>query len=384
MVNSITRSLTALFVVCLLGLAPVANAQFIEIVAGYLINRELARSQTREVTAGKIVCNVWLEEGQGKLRQLPGWDPTTQTSTYWSDDVVLEPVVIINGSNSPREIQWAISDVRGPLRKIQYNPVNGGRRGQSGGAKDNGGFKYDSPMISVRDLPKGWFALHASWGKGQSATIQAQRFSIRDFMPYIDDPLTMEALAGAGQSTYPITPVFTGRMPDGQICFFNSAEEFHLAVKRLNDSAKKEVVEVSEPRETKSPPEQPKKSRSSIEIFATPYGNEIQALARKEGAEKAHLELANRALDAGLWTSNELPIVEGQGLAILIFSKEKMTVELKSAAKQPVVVKTDTNEGLVWSCLIPLTIKSEGKPTNTLVIQAGNDKRELRFRKEKK
>lgn len=375
------RNLIVITTLLLLG-APLAGAQGWEMLAGYFINREIAKGERKELASGKIVCNVYLDQGRGNLLPLPGWDPSVGTSVAWNDSVVLEPVLIINGSKSPREVQWAVSDATGPLRKIQYNPVSGGRRGSEGKAVDNAGYKYSSPLIYMKDLPaRGFFALHASWGLG-SATIQAQRLDVRDMVALIGREDVQAALAGASGATYPSFPVFTAKMPDGSVQTFMSKEEIDLALR--NAAPIQTTSRPIEPRSISEPNREPAKRQSPlIEIRTVTYS--INDTRRGDSAEARQL-LAKACSAENPTLREEFNVPDGRGRAFLIVSDSRFDVELRDANNKSLdkfsVAETKIGDSTVYSCLVLLRLDAGEQPTSRLVISSSaGEQREVSFRR---
>lgn len=373
------KKLSILFVLISLGIAPVAQAQLFEIIGGYLINKAIAGGQKREIPAAAIYVNVYFREKDGSLTPLQGWNTASAVQATWNDDVVLEPVLVINGSNSPREVQWSIQDSRGPVRKIQYNPVSGGKRGKDGQAADNGGYKYDSPKIAVRDLPLGFFAISASAGTGVTATVVAQHMDSRDIMKMMDREDIKNVWAGAGTAMSPAMPVFLVRLPNGEVKPFMSQQELESAIALQN--AKVAPVQPALPPPVEGQSVEAIEARSSsFDVRSVLYS--IAGTAKGDPREILS-NLSRAASEQNPEVSDVVSIPQGNGRAFLVTSPVKFTVEMVDSRdvvlKNFAVATFEVDGKTYYTVMVLLANDGKSPMTNKLVVRSDNERRVLTF-----
>lgn len=371
-----------LFVIMMLGVAPLAQAarkppQILEIVGLSLLNKAIAGGQHKEFSAGAIYPNVFFHEKDGKLKPLQGWNTAAAVESNWSDDFVLQPVLFINSSRSPREVQWTLQDSRG-IRKIQFNPMSGGRRGKNGEAVDNRGYKYEPPMVDMRDVAYGWFAISGSWGDGQSATIVGQHINVRDIVALMDREDIKAAWAGNGTALAPATPVFLVRMPNGDIRPFMSQQELELELAKQNAGpSKRQDPPPADPSKTVEVAE----STSFFEVRSVLYD---LAGTRQGNPDEIRMNLAKAASGQGLEASDALTIPKGNGRAMLVTADHEFTAELVSPEGKVLKsyqTKSFEFEGKTSFATLVL-LSNDGQMTSQLTLRSGSERRVITFTKE--
>ncbi len=205
-----------------------AHAQLIEGllygIGGNFLSKQLFPGKKEEFGTGKIVFNVY-DVRDGRRTFVNCWDPSTGTAQAWNNGTELVPVIGINESGTPGEIQWALSTENGPMVKQQHNQVKGGKPDKNGGYKDNGGYKFEPYSLRMAELPWGVIFVHASWGRGKSATVQLMHIDVGHAYQLIDnDEGLRREFAGSGGGTFPQLPVSTVII-DGKPHYFMSDQE---------------------------------------------------------------------------------------------------------------------------------------------------------------
>lgn len=306
----------------------------LEAFAGYFINKAIARGEEKTGSTGVIMFNVYAKLSDGSLKMLPGFNGATQTVAAWSDNIYLEPVVIPHVGNSPREIQIALSNTQGAVRKIIYAGQNGGRRGRDGQAADNGGFRTPIGMIAVKDLPMGWNAIHANWdgNRGVAQPVIFERMDYINMLQFLQqNEEARQALAGSGASTFPGVPVYTAII-DGQVKTFLSPDEVKAYVEGLNSLPGRRVSGGLPPQGGGSQPTSPNGTATTQlsmwrANFPPSYLDELKALPVEQRYTVFRADIARE--DVGITTlPSEMTFERGNGLAILFVSPKAFTAEL--------------------------------------------------------
>ena len=351
------RKLTAVLAISLVASLPVfASAgavkpppQIIEGILGFLINKQIARGQETETTAGKITFNVYVNDGQGGWDLVDGWDHTNGKILSWYDDIALEPVVIINRSKGdPREVQFYHDSSLGN-RTIFYAANKGGARGKNGEAKNNGGYVNKIPLLRVRDMPAGFNAIGARWGNG-SDVAQFMKIDIAaTYKKVIENPRIRAALAGAGGAVFPETPIMT-LITDGRAEYIISDEELR-AVMAAKNSQKPPKDPPKDPEEGKregggkreTTPNKPSQETSTWQfevrrdfyVRGDLYEKFPVIKGRERGPEREKF-LRDALMDAGP-IGNARDFIEFRrtaSLAILVSSSEQFEVTLVGAPQK--------------------------------------------------
>lgn len=354
----------------------VAHGQFIEAIAGYAINSMIAKDQRKESSTGEIRFNVFLRKVDGSVIQLPGWNPATHATASWWGDVVLQPVVIVHTSKSPRMVEIGISNSAGALTKIAFVPVSGGRPGKNGTAVDNGGYRHDLPLISVKEIPIGWNAIHASWGGGVAQPVIFERIDYTGMLAMIgQDEEARQALAGSGHSTYPQVPIFSAVI-DGQVKTFLTAEQAQAFVQEKNlEPPRREVTGKDSGNRV---PTKTSTDLNGLSIVVSDYDPEFISRVKKLPKEEGFKLFKSAIQDNGVELSEDsVEMHNGVGLAILVTLPKHFTISLEKSGESHKFEVKKTEEG--YQALV--TLKPSSDMSGKLLITSNGKTRHLRFTK---
>jgi len=348
-------------------------------------NAMIAKNQEKPFSAVKVVFDLYVDV-DGQLRYLNGWDPTTQTTVWLSDHLVLKVKPFTNNGPS-HDHTFYVND-----RVVDWRKVEGGRikNGQPSRAE---GVVGDYPFIRVRDLDWGFNQIKVRVSKTEWGSATFVRLDIHQFMEMAQSESVRLATAGVGNSTFPAIPSFTAQMPDGSIRNFTSVEEMNLALNGRSTPNQKTgpttgsgnavpITPGSFPQgsnqqtsETTSPPVQ--ESQNPIELRAITFTTQEY---RAKSKEKACQELAAAAsLEAPLVDAfqKSIPLQNDQGWALLYTSRQKFSAVLANSrgSKEYASVKT----GDIYALFIPLCTNSDDPGDGQLVITIGNNRLVQKF-----
>jgi hypothetical protein len=218
---------SAILMAVVLAIAPTfAKAQLLEsLLFGAIssgINARIAQTQERPISAVKVVFDVYIVKGD-QPTYFTSWDPTTQTSVWFGDKVLLKVKAFTNSSPAHDHTIY-VND-----KLVEWRKVEGGRvvRGRPSGAQ---GVVGDYPFIAVSDLDLGINQIKVRTSRTEWGSATFIRLDIRQFLQMAADEQARLATAGAGGSMYPVVQSYTAQMPDGTIRNFTSLEEFQIAL----------------------------------------------------------------------------------------------------------------------------------------------------------
>lgn len=402
------------------------EAQLPEILGwglGSILNWGIARGQERTFPAGKVLCNIYIGKEDAKKRvTVLGWDPSTQTSVWFGPEVILQPIVRVNGQ-PPGALEYFLTNARGTvaLRRLrnQVGRFNGNGEGVGGtGLGDEG-----APLIRVGDLSLGWNTITVKWSKTGFADFQFMRLELADYLRMISNEGNLAQIAGAGNSVFPVTPVFTAVMPDGKVRLFKTAEEVQLAFGSPGQPKTELPIEPIKPQPGTPPPSEPagrtpapkapteepskpvaqptapsparpaENTRPEIRVEEPePVQAEVTVrLTRYELGEINHLSARDQraAIRQGAAAEKPLPeqsgpigIPEGYGIGLFVNSSGPFRVELVNPDGKLLTRlqagKTATSHEFIGS----LSFKGEDSENSLVIITGSGRRRELRFRRQ--
>jgi hypothetical protein len=358
----------------------------LEAFVGYFINKAIARGEEKTGSTGKILFNVCARLKDGSIKMLP---PITENNVTvaFSDNIMLQPVVIAHLGNSPREIQFAVSNGLGVVRKIRYLAQDGGRRGRDGQAVDNGGYKVPPGFIPVTEIFElGVNGFHANWD-GNRGVAQPSIIVRMDYIEMLKSLQGSEemrqALAGAGSSTYPGVPVYTA-IVDGQVKTFLSPDEVKAHIEAMNGLPGQRVGGGLPPQGGGSQPSSPSGTATTQlsmwrANFPPSYLDELKAMPVEQRYTVFRADIARE--DAGITTlPSEMTFERGNGLAILLVSPKAFTAELvgpEGTRGRYTVRKTDKGYETI-ATIVP----DPNRPADARLVVKENDRviAEIRFK----
>lgn len=380
------RKLTTVLIVTIVMVVG-AQAQLETLLFGAIssgTNALIAKNQEKPFSSVKVVFDLYVDV-DGQLRYLNGWDPTTQTTVWLSDHLVLKVKPFTNNGPS-HDHTFYVND-----RVVDWRKVEGGRikNGQPSGAE---GVVGDYPFIRVRDLDWGFNQIKVRVSKTEWGSATFVRLDIHQFMEMANSESVRLATAGVGNSTFPAIPSFTAQMPDGSIRNFASVEEMNIALSgkatanQATPSTRSGSVAPITPGgfpqgsnqpapETAPPPVQ--ENQNSIELRAITY-DAREYLAKSK--EKACQELAAAA-------SQEAPLADAfgqpiglennRGVALLFTSRQNFSAQLvtKRGSKTYRPVKS----GDMFALFLPIYTTAGDAGDGQLVITIGNDRKIQKF-----
>lgn len=402
-----------------------SEAQLPEILGwglGSVLNWQIAKGQERTFPAGKLLFNIYLGKTDGEKRlTVLGWDPSTQTSVWFGPEVILQPVVRINGQ-PPSAFEFFVNHAVYRRLRNQIGRFNG--NGEATGATGLG--KEGGPLIRVGDLPLGWNTITVKWSRTGFADCQLMRLEFGDYLRLIANEANLTQIAGAGNSVFPVTPVFTAVMPDGRARFFKTSEEvqqaFGLFSQATTPSAPLQPIQPAQPRVTPPPsepagraaaPTAPTKELSGPVTPSTapspvkpvedtrpeirvrepePVQAEVTIrLTRYELGEINHLSPKDQREAIRRGASEEKPlsdrpgpigIPEGYGIGLLVTASEPFTIELISPAGKQLGRLSARKVAEGFEFVGSLAFKGGDTDNRLVATTASGKRRELTFRRQ--
>lgn len=380
------RCIFSLFLVIVVAAS--ARAQFLESfifgAANSLVNNQIARNQETVRSAVKVVFDLYIEDKQGNLRYFNSWDPTTQTTVWFGDGVVLKVKPYSNRGPAHDHTVFAND------RLVEWRKVEGGvvRKGKPSGAK---GVIGDYPFVRLSDLDMGFNQIKVRVSKTEWGNATFIRLDVKAFLEMAQAEENRMKIAGAGGSTYPVLQSYVARMPDGTLRNFISLEEMQIA---LNGQASTPVDKGAE-----SPPgptpipnysgavkeDLPiSRSKTDGELFEVHAGlYERKPLIGKDKAESyaqlAQATLKQKALPVEL--DEPITVRSDQGLAVLVLSDNEFSAQLVGEGGEIIQsfksIRTENNHSL----FVPIYFANKQGSTK-LVFRQNRSERTLQIRGE--
>ncbi|MEX2361713.1 MAG: hypothetical protein WD544_00830, partial [Patescibacteria group bacterium] len=382
--------------VILLGLmfASATPAQLLELGAllfGGIANSALANSQRDEIGTLAIECDVYREDSEGNLHYLGVWPASrVPTLTYWPDDIVFQVKAFTSGP-PPRDLKYYLDDQMIAFRDVDSGDWSFSKKKIIGAKGVIDGY----PFIRARDIPIGVHQFKVLGGRGEWGTAIFSRQNEADFIRAFQSELNRLAATGGGASMTPAWQSLTALLPDGTVRNFASLEQMQLelaAMQQQGFQRQEPPVQGSQGQANtswggqgyqikQSPPDLSTERNSLFEIHVYRYDD----VDRKVGDKDAIMRhLALRASEQQPHQGDTIGVPNnGDGVAILIFSREEMKIEYVSSDGQRHVYKNgraDTPDGPIYSALVNLTLGRGQKPTGKLLITVGGTTKEIKFK----